>query len=118
MQEKTKIRIMEEFGVTIAVIQDSEILDDLTIHALGEELLSLAIGKPVDMKLVLDFRRVNSLSSSALGVLIRFSKRVEERGGHLKFCCLKKNLYEIFQLTHLDRIFEFYDRREDAVDDF
>ena len=117
-EKKPGIKLVNEFGVVIAIFQDQSIVDDLTIHGLEADLLALVMSSPAELKLVLDFRKVESLSSCMLGVLLRLSKRIEERNGHMKFCCLQKRLFEVFKLTRLDQIFEFYDRREDAVDDF
>jgi anti-sigma B factor antagonist len=51
-------------------------------------------------------------------MLIRLNKRVEENGGTLKLCQLRKSLYEIFAITKLDRLFESYDEKNTAISSF
>ena len=67
------------------------------------------------INLVLDFCKVQFLTSAVLGLLIRVSKKVYESQGQLKLCGINKKILEIFKITRLDKIFEIYLDRHDAV---
>ena len=69
-------------------------------------------------RLLLDFSNVHFLSSNALGILVSFKKKVDAAGGRLRLCGLAPDLLELLRLTNMDRIFETYESREDALTDF
>ena len=69
-------------------------------------------------KIVLDFSKVKFLSSSALGIMIRLRKEAQAIKGKIVFCSLRKDLRQIFKITNLDKLFEFYDNEEQALNSF
>lgn len=56
--------------------------------------------------LLLNFSGVGFLSSSVLGKLITLNKRMKAKGGQLKLCEMKPEIYELFTLTNLTKIFD------------
>jgi len=56
-------------------------------------------------KLVFNFRKVESASSSALGALITLHRELTRLGWELVFCDINTQLAELFDLTKLDQIF-------------
>jgi anti-sigma B factor antagonist len=50
--------------------------------------------------------------------LIRLNKRVAEKGGDLKLCCVIPMLYEIFAITKINKLFEIYDDEQTAINSF
>jgi len=112
-----RIAIRREGDITIAELLDEEILEESTIEDIAESLFSLVTDHP-GIKLVLSFAQVKHLSSSALGTLIRLNKRIEESQGLLKLCSIKPNLYEIFVITKLNRLFDIYETTDLAVSSF
>jgi len=112
-----RIKITRQGDVIIVQLLDKEVLEEHVIAEIGEALFTLvAQEKPV--KLVLDFSRVNHMSSSTLGMLIRLSKHIGESGSALKLCAIKPTLYNVFEITKLDRLFEIYDTKAVAVKSF
>jgi len=101
----------------VVELLDEEILDEITISEIAESLFSILEDK-LPNRMVLSFDRVKHLSSMALGTLIRLNKRVEEHGGKLKLCEIRKSLYEIFEITKLNKLFDIYDSRDLAVSSF
>ena len=114
---RVRVEVKQEGEVTILVLQDKEILDETTINDIADSLFSVVAEKG-PIKMVLSFSRVKHLSSMALGTLIRLNKRVEENGGSLKLCEIAPALYEIFVITKLNKLFDIYERREEAVSSF
>ncbi len=108
------IKIQQVGAATLVELQDREILDESTIQEIAEDLFAVVENRS-NLALVLSFARVNHLSSSALGILIRLNKRVEEKGGTLKLCEIKESLYEIFVITRLVKLFDIFTTRDLAL---
>ncbi len=115
MQDQgARIRTIEQNGVTVAEFMGPDILDEIHIAQMGEQLTD-QITRQQPPRLVLDFTHVAHMSSAALGMLITLLKRVRERQGHLRLCCIRPQIYEVFVITKLNGIFEIYDDRSAAV---
>lgn len=92
--------------VTIVNFQDASILDTAQVESIGEELYDLIDNKG-RKKLVLDFGKVQFLSSSALGVLITLQKKAMANKGQVVLCALRKDLMKLFEMTKLTKMFTF-----------
>jgi len=103
--------------VTIVNFQDASILDTAQIEQIGETLYDLVDNRS-HRKIILDFAKVQFLSSSALGVLITLRKKSEAIKGTVVICSLKKDLRKVFKITRLDKLFEFYDDEAKALERF
>lgn len=68
--------------------------------------------------LLLDVAQVSFIDSAGLGILVNSYKLARERGGDLKIAHAGPQLRKLFQLTQIDRFFEFYDTREEATQAF
>jgi anti-sigma B factor antagonist len=107
---------MEQTGGVIVLRFDAdEAVMPETIEAIGRRLLdSIVVENP--LFLVVNLDRVRSLSSATLGKLIGLKKRVRADQGKFRLCGLHPDLLEVFQLTHLDRVFEIYPDERSARD--
>ena len=65
--------------------------------------------------LIIDFSSVVFFSSQMLGVLVDLWRRMKDTGGQLKISGINPQLTRVFRITHLDRIFEFYDDPKSAA---
>jgi len=105
-------------GVVLVELKDRKILDEVSIMQIGEQLntvlqKSAQEGLP---RFVVDFTNVAHMSSSALGVLITLHKRIREKRGQLRLCCIQPAIYEIFVITRLNEIFQICQSRQEALD--
>jgi anti-sigma B factor antagonist len=64
---------------------------------------------------VVDLDEVTFIDSTTLGVLLGASKRLRPRGGQLRIAVSVPSIRKIFEITLLDRIFQLYDSRDDAL---
>ncbi len=103
--------------VTIVNFQDASILDTAQIEQIGQTLYEL-VDKRDKKKLVLDFAKVQFLSSSALGVLLTLRKKSTANKGKIVICSIKADLRKVFKITSLDKLFEFYNTEEEALASF
>lgn len=98
-------------GITIVTLQ-GETLDASNAKALRAQLAPvLAPGA----KLVFDLTDVRFVDSSGLGVLLSCLRRVHSSGGDLKLCGMAKAVRALFELVRMNRIFEIYNSRDEAL---
>jgi anti-sigma B factor antagonist len=114
MTEFRRLEVNQVGDVTVVHFRDQKIIEDLGIQELGQELFTLV---EVDnrKKLVLNFCSVDFLSSAALGKLITLEKKLKNRGGTLKLCCIRPEIYEVFAITRLNRLFDIKQEEADAI---
>lgn len=103
--------------VTVVRFVDRKILDAASIQELGDELFEL-VAQDEHQCLLLNFSQVEFLSSSALNKLIVLEKKIRQRRGQLKLCCLRQEIKEVFAITNLDRVFDIRAAEADALKSF
>jgi anti-sigma B factor antagonist len=113
-QPSSHMKIQREGEVAIVEFADRKILEELSIHEIGEELRKLAEGES-QPRLLLDFSNVDHLASAALGMLITLHKKVQEQNGALKLSNINRQIFQVFKITRLNRVFDIYDDRSEAL---
>ncbi len=103
--------------VTVVNFNESSVLDALQVQEIGEKLYELVDTRAL-RKIVLDFSKVKFLSSSALGVLINMRKKADAIKGRVLLCCMRPELRKVFKITNLEKMFQFYDTEEQALNEF
>jgi anti-sigma B factor antagonist len=101
-------------GVTVIHFHDHKIIEDINIQELGQEMFRL-IEVDGREKLLLNFSSVDFLSSAALGKLITLDKKMKAHGGTLKLTNIRPEIYEVFTITKLTRLFDIKDDEADAL---
>lgn len=66
----------------------------------------------------MDFADVDHLSSAALGMLITINNRVRAKGGQLRLATIDPQIYEVFAITKLNKLFNICDTAEQAMSSF
>jgi anti-sigma B factor antagonist len=90
-------------------------IDGITgVEQVAEALRSM-IGDCQPRKMVVDFSQVRFFSSQMLGLLVDIWRRMQNFGGLLIISGIDPQLTRVFKITHLDRLFSFYESRELAV---
>ena len=106
-----RIEVNQTDNVTVVRFIDRKIIDEAPISELGEELFALIESEGKDA-ILLNFSDVEFLSSAALGKLITLDKKVKAGGGQLKLCNIRPQIYEVFAITKLNKLFDI---REDEA---
>jgi anti-sigma B factor antagonist len=109
-----RLDVNEVGDVTVVRFRDRKIIEDVNIQELGQEMFRLveADGR---RKLLLDFSSVDFLSSAALGKLITLDKKTKAHGGVLKLSNIHSEIYEVFAITKLNRLFDIRKDEADAL---
>ena len=105
MAQEPSIRVEYGTDVTFVTFADERIVDEEQIRELKESLEPV-IEKNEDGKLILNFSNVRFMTSALLGLLVRIHKKVCEFGGRLQLSNLDSNLYRIFEITQLTKVFD------------
>lgn len=90
--------------VTVVNFLDRKILDEHEIHIIGHQLFNLV--EEGRKKIILNFGNVTDLSNAILGKLITLNKKLQQANGHLVLCCLIPEMYEVFEITKLNRLLD------------
>ena len=64
---------------------------------------------------VVDLTDTTFIDSTTLGVLVGGVKRLRSNDGRLSLVCSDRNITKIFEITGLDRVFDIYATRQEAV---
>lgn len=112
-----RIAASERAGVTVIRFMESKITDPVRIEELGRELTRL-IDTEHPHKVLLNFDKVDYLSSEALRVFLLLHKNIAARGGALKLCQVAPQILEIFQITGLEKLFAIRPTEVDALAEF
>ncbi|MBN2477144.1 MAG: STAS domain-containing protein [Pirellulales bacterium] len=114
MAEYRRLEVNEVGDVTVVRFRDQKIIEDINIQELGQEMFRLVEVENRE-KLLLNFSSVDFLSSAALGKLITLDKKVKASGGVLKLSNIRPEIYEVFAITKLNRLFDIKDDEADAL---
>jgi len=113
----SRLVVREEGDVTIVQFVDRNILEEASIQQIGEEIATI-IDNATSPKLLLNFENVEHLSSAALGTLITINNKVRQKGGQLRLSNIDSNIYEVFVITKLNKLFQIHDSNEKALASF
>ncbi|MBC7833940.1 MAG: STAS domain-containing protein [Phycisphaerales bacterium] len=116
-QVSSRLRVRKDNDVTQVEFVDRNILDEANIQQIREEIERLVEGAPRP-KLLISFANVDHLSSAALGALITINNKVKSRDGQLRLANIDPQIYEVFKITKLDRIFQIHESTDRAMASF
>lgn len=116
--DTSRLRVKKvDNGITQVEFVDRNILDEANIQAIGEELASIIDGSPRP-KLLICFSNVDHLSSAALGALITVRNRLKDKNGQLRLSDIDPQIYEVFVITKLNKLFEIHPTAAEAIQSF
>lgn len=113
----SRLRISQKDGVTRVDFVDRDILDEANIRQIGAELLK-QVESSAQPKMLLCFRNVEHLSSAALGTLITLNSSVRKKSGQLRLSDIRPQIFEVFVITKLNKLFSIDDTAEQALSRF
>ena len=109
-----ELKISEErINESTVVVAVEGRLNAVTAGELKEKIKTLIADSYVNI--VLSLSGVSFIDSSGLSAIVSALKGVREKGGSLKLVGVNANVKKVFELTRLERIFEFYDDLKKAL---
>ncbi len=114
---ESRLRVKKINEVVQVEFLDRNILDEANIQRIGEELATIIEGQG-SPKLLISFSNVDHLSSAALGTLITVHNKVKNKAGQLRLSDIDPQIYEVFVITKLHKLFEIHPTAADAMRSF
>lgn len=97
----------------IAVVGVSGDVEAATAPALRDSLDTL-LGDGYQ-QFIIDLDNVPFMDSSGLATLVQLFKRVRIGNGDVRLCSIQPPVQRIFELTRLDRVFDIFPGRSEAL---
>jgi anti-sigma B factor antagonist len=109
-----EISISESGGVRILSFQGN--LDTNTAPDAESEINGLIDGGA--QKLLVNFEKLDYISSAGLRVLLATAKKLKASSGDLKICCLNQTVQEVFDISGFSTILSVTSSEEEALGTF
>ncbi|MBI1336745.1 MAG: STAS domain-containing protein [Phycisphaera sp.] len=113
----SRLKVKRDGEVTRIAFTDRNILEEASIQQIGDEVARL-IEATNNPKLLISFENVEHLSSAALGALITINNKVRHKGGQLRLSNIDAQIYEVFVITRLNKLFQIFPDNEQAIASF
>lgn len=68
-----------------------------------------------ERRLLVDFNRLQFISSSGMRVLLMAAKKLQSSDGRLVLCGMPEHIHEVFRISGFDQIIPIRDTREAAL---
>jgi len=113
MSQHFTIQQIEKF--TVIEFRTASLMDQVELEQIGISLYEL-IDKQDKRIIVLDFERVEYLSSQAIGIVLTMNKKLSAlKNSRLILCGVNDKLMQLIKITRLDRILTIKPSQREAV---
>ena len=92
------------YGDVVITFKYSRLIDEERLSKIEADILQLGESQP-GINMTLDFKKVQFMSSTALGFLVKLQKTITLGRGSLKLRNMSKQIYEVFKITNLYKVF-------------
>jgi len=114
MDEKVNVEITGEGDVSVVAFKTASVSDVEAITAAAEQIKKF-IEENHPKRIVFDFGGVKFFSSQVLGLLLDIRARSKLYQGEVVISGINPQLYRVFKITNLNRIFRFFADRQSAI---
>lgn len=105
--------MVEKFCVV--EFKSPSLMDPLELESIGQQLYKL-VDEQDKRKVILDFERVQYLSSQAIGIVLTMNKKLSAlSGSKLILCGVGPKLMELIKITRLDRVLTIKPTQKEAL---
>lgn len=103
--------------VRVIAIDIVRFVDEGSIEQCKREIIEV-LDTTEEGNVLLHFGRVTFMSSAALGMLIRVSKKCKEYDIALKLCNISPDIRQVFKITSMDKVLDIHDNAAGAMESF
>ena len=114
MNKKVDIEITCEGPVTLVIFKAASISNTEEIAAISRRIKQF-IEENHPNKIIVDFEGVKFFSSQILAVLLDIRAKLKAYDGKVAISAINPQLYRIFKITNLDKVFKFFPDRKSAI---
>jgi anti-sigma B factor antagonist len=112
------LEIRDREDVVVVSFTQAKILDQLAIDKIRDEFNDLTLQAASGRKLLLDFARVQFMSSGMIGQIVRLHKQCKKDKVKLKLCNISPDIMEVFKITGLTKLLDIHREAADALKAF
>ena len=107
------VQPIEKF--TVVEFKTASLMDPMILEEIGQELYRL-VDEEDRRRLILDFEKVQYLSSQAIGIVLTLNKKLSAlKNSKFVLCGVGPKLLELLKITRLDRILTVKPTQQEAV---
>jgi anti-sigma B factor antagonist len=107
------VQQIEKF--TVVEFKTPSLMDPLVLEEIGKELYRL-VDEEDKRRLILDFEKVQYLSSQAIGIVLTLNKKLAAlKNSKFVLCGVGPKLLDLLKITRLDRILTVKPTQKEAV---
>ena len=100
---------------TVVEFKTASLMDPVILEEIGQELYRL-VDEEDRRRLILDFEKVQYLSSQAIGIVLNLNKKLTAlKNSKFVLCGVGPKLLELLKITRLDRILTVKPTQKEAV---
>ena len=100
---------------TVVEFTSPSLMDPIELEQIAQQLYKL-IDEQDKRRIVLDFERVQYLSSQAIGILLAMQKKLSSlKKSNLILCGVGTRLMELLRITRLDKVLTIKPSQKEAV---
>jgi anti-sigma B factor antagonist len=100
---------------TVIEFKSPSLMDPLELELIGQQLYRL-VDEEDRRKIILDFERVQYLSSQAIGIVLTLNKKLGSlKSSKLVLCGVGPRLMELLKITRLDRLLTVKPSQREAL---
>ncbi len=103
---------LEDYGDVAVLTITNQYLDASNAAHVREDILAQLNGRT---RAILDLSRVTFVGSAGLSGLLSCLKQIAQAGGDLKLCGITSEVRVLFDLIRMQRLFEVFTNRDEAV---
>jgi len=114
MAEKIGLDMITEVNGAVVAFKSASITDVEGITSAGERIQQF-LDENRPRRLIFDFEAVKFFSSQLLGLLLDIRAKLKKYDGEAVISAINPQLYRVFRITNLDKVFTFFPDRESAL---
>lgn len=114
-------RLMSQFNVqqisdnTVVEFTSPSLMDPIELEQIAQQLYKL-IDEQDKRRIILDFEKVQYLSSQAIGILLAMQKKLSAlKKSNLILCGVGARLMELLRITRLDKVLTIKPSQKEAI---
>ncbi len=115
VSDKWGVEITGEGKVAVVSYKAATVSNVEEILAISKQI-SEFIEKKHPSRMIVDFENVKFFSSMVLGLLLDMRAKLKVHDGEVVVSAINPQLYRVFKITNLDKVFRFFPDRESAVE--
>ena len=114
IDKKAGVEITSEGGVVVVAFKATSISNGEKIAAVSKQVKEF-MEENNPNRIVLDFGGVKFFSSQVLGLLLDIRAKLKMCDGEVVISAINPQLYRVFKITNLDKVFRFFPDKESAI---